>query len=129
MYRPVHTYIPSNWMECKLNPVSRVSTHNAHSQKQIPLRSTQSDSIGGLNPDWSINHEAREMASSTWSITETSTDYREGNLHLTCKLSLATCTYLGLLLWGKSAHIHKRIDNFEVTVVYREVEGTPSKLH
>ena len=38
-------------IECKLNPFSGVSTNNAHSQKGIPLCSTQSASIGGLNPD------------------------------------------------------------------------------
>ena len=113
----------------RLNPVSRVSTHNAHLQKQIPLRSIESASIGGLNPDWSINHKAHEMASSAWSVEETSTDYRAGNLHLTCKQSLATCTYLGLLLCRKFAHIHKRVDNVEVAVVHSKVEGAPAKLH
>ena len=125
-------------IECKLNPFSGVSTNNAHSQKGNPLCSTQSASIGGLNPDsvgsgirasWSTDHKAREMASFAWSIEETSTDYRAGNLHLTCKQSLATCTYLGLLLWRKFAHIHKRFDNVEVAVVHSKVEGTPAKLH
>ena len=51
------------------------------------------------------------------------------NVYLTCKQSLATCTYLGLLLWGKSAHIHKLVDNVEVAVVHSKVEGTPAKLH
>ena len=53
----------------------------------------------------------------------------QGNLYLTCKQSLATCTYLGLLLWGKSTHIHKLVDNVEVAVVHSKVEGTPAKLH
>ena len=53
----------------------------------------------------------------------------QDNLYLTCKQTLATCTYLGLLLRGKSAHIHKLVDNVEVAVVHSEVEGTPAKLH
>ena len=70
-----------------------------------------------------------EMAGSAWSIEKTSTDYRAGNLFLTCKQSLVTYTYLGLLLWRKSAHIHKLPDNVEVAVVHSKVEGTPAKLH
>ena len=38
--------------------------------------------------------EARKMVSSAWSVEKTSTDYRAGNLYLTCKHSLATCTYV-----------------------------------
>ena len=110
----MYTYIASNWIECKLNPVSRVSTHNGHWQKGIPL-----------NLDWPIDHERCEIAGSAWS----STDYRAGNLYLTCQQSLATCTYLGLLLRRKSAHIHKLVDNVEMAVVHSKVEGTPAKLH
>ena len=42
---------------------------------------------------------------------------------------LYVCTSLGLLLRGKSAHIHKLVDNVEVAVVHSKVEGTPAKLH
>ena len=35
------------------------------------MRITQSTSVGGLNPDWLIDCEAREMASSSWSVEET----------------------------------------------------------
>ena len=93
------------------------------------MRITQSASMGGLNPDWPIDHEACEIAGSAWSVEEPSTDYRVGNLHLTCKQSLITCTYLGLLLQRKPAHIHKLVDNVEVAVVHSKVEGTPAKLH
>ena len=35
------------------------------------MRITQSTSVGGLNPDWFIDCEAREMAGSAWSVEET----------------------------------------------------------
>ena len=35
------------------------------------MRITQSTSVGGLNPDWLIDCEAREMAGSSWSVEET----------------------------------------------------------
>ena len=82
-----------------------------------------------MNLDWPIDHKAHRMIGSAWSVEETSTDYRAGNLYLTCKQSLATCTYLGLLLQRKSAHIDKLVDNVEVAVVHSKVEGAPAKLH
>ena len=74
------------------------------------MRITQSTSVGGLNPDWFIDCEARELAGTTWSVEDTRAllnlwgDYREqqqleGSWKLASllKRDFKTCILLKLL--------------------------------
>ena len=70
-----------------LNPVFRASTRNAHLQKRILMRITQSTSVGGLNPDWFIDCETCEMAGSAWSVVN---NFANTNKINKCTNSIAT---------------------------------------